>query len=382
MPQNKTLILSLTGPASHRIIDSGMAVFSLGTIGMDAKKFDALADRNLPINWAAFEDLTRPGSYPWPRYFNYHGDDTGFIKWSHKRPVESFSWHPEKSVAADFTAAKIDRLTLTSPASEIEVTLGEETYHLCLYGEIDKIRIRETAKIPSLEFHPATLKKAAQAYKLPHLSALSDATFLDLTISPTGQAFDCESLLQFRNLTNLRVSGNLANLPTLEKLEKLKSLQISHAPDLAGFPAINCWKHLDSFHAFNIEEPIGVRLRAELKKLSKERDMGIYSGVTQLRKPIWFTTEYGIPFSEWEGKSARTAIREYKLTLKTITVAKTKGEVKTAIMSFVETFNRMPNMDTIEREDVGDAVGQLAGASPFPVDSAEAEKWFDDVREF
>ena len=61
--------------------------------------------------------------------------------------------------------------------------------------------------------------------------------------------------------------------------------------------------------------------------MSKERELE-YSTVSQLRKLIWFTTEYGIPFSAWEGKNAKTAVKNYKATLKKLKKVKTEVEAK------------------------------------------------------
>lgn len=88
-------------------------------------------------------------------------------------------------------------------------------------------------------------------------------------------------------------------------------------------------------------------MRAEGRKLLKEEKLEYFS-VTKLRKPIWFTTEYGIPFAGWEDKKANIATKAYKACLNQMKKAKTEGEVHDAIVNFVDAINKLSDIETSE----------------------------------
>jgi hypothetical protein len=386
---SKEIQLSLTKENSHNIsLPLGQGSLSIGNIGMDKKLYDVLVDENLPINWDTFNThftgsgLENKELYPfgdWPRFFHYSGDDIGFIKWTEKRKTEDFSWTPQKSTKADFTNVNIRHLKIQSKNVKINLKLGKNITQFSISGDIENFNIQSNDGITSLNIYPTVSKN--KKYQLPKLDQLKDITSLDISTNPLDQPIDCQNLLQFQNLTNLSLSGNLTNLDCLKNLEKLERLAIRYAPNLENLPKLSSWKKLTSFIGWNIEETNGKLLRTELKSLSKERELE-YSTVSQLRKLIWFTTEYGIPFSAWEGKNAKTAVKNYKATLKKLKKVKTEVEAKKALIEFTQTFNSLPQIETTEREDIGEAIEQLRQLPNFEIDSKKANKWFDEARDY
>lgn len=382
------ITLALTSENSHQLsLPLGQGSLAIGTVGMDKKLFDVLVDGDTPINWNAFNnEFTGHGKqnqqdYPfgnWPRFFYYYGNDTGFIKWSEKRKIEDFSWTPQKPVSEDFTHANIRTLHVTSDDIDIDLKLGIHL-NLTLIGCIEKINVQSLKEVSSLQIHPSATDE--DTYQLPQMPALKDQTSVDITMKPLGQAFDCKSLLQFKQLKSLSLSGHLTNLECLKELTKLESLAIRYSPNLEALPDLNSWQKLTSFIGFNIEETQGKRLRTQLRQLAKEKELK-YSSVSQLRKKIWFTTEYGIPFSGWSGKEEKAAVKAYKATLKKLKKAKTEDETKTVLIEFIETFNTYPNIETIEREDIGIAVEQLREASAVILDSEITGELFDRHRDY
>ncbi len=174
----------------------------------------------------------------------------------------------------------------------------------------------------------------------------------------------------------------MTGLEALAELVHLKRLALRYVPDLTGIPRLTTWENLNSFIGWNIEETAGKALATEYNALSKDREFK-YSGVSNLRKKIWFITSYGIPFSNWNDKKARTtATKAYKTCLKGIKRAKTEDEVHMAITAFVEVLNKLPNMETSEREDAGVAVEQLVESSALNISTETGNKWFDETRDF
>ncbi|WP_019973932.1 hypothetical protein [Empedobacter brevis] len=389
MNSDNAITLSLTGADSHKVkIQAGQGSFSIGQAGRDKKKYDVLVEKDLPVNWNAFDAFTTPAGGLWPRFFYYWGNDTGFVKWSEKRAVEDFSWCPDKPVSIDLSAAQIRSLYITAKDTPVNVILDHQnTAHsgiqrLGLFGIVEHFDIAATHANPFVIINPQTKKeKSALPYQLPHLKSLARITSLDIAVEPLAQAFDCQSLLQFPHLKNLNITGNMANVACLSKLKNLERIGIRYAPDIEHFPALNSWPHLKSFIGWNIDSTTGKRLSTELKQLAKEKELE-YSSVSKLRSAVWFTTEYGIPFTNWEPKKAKIATKAYKTAVKEIAKAKTEKEVKTAVAGLISIINNLPDIETVEREDTGLAVSQLVEVSSLNISPETGNKWFDEFRDF
>jgi len=56
--------------------------------------------------------------------------------------------------------------------------------------------------------------------------------------------------------------------------------------------------------------------------------------------------------------------------------------IKKAIVAFVEVFNGLPDIETVEREDAGAAVSQLVESSVLGISKELGRRWFDEVRDF
>ncbi len=390
MSREEKIQLSLTSENSHLVkIPLGQGSFAIGEEGMDAKKFDVLVAPGLPINWDCFNTFftgsgsTKAHLFPygdWPRFFYYWGNDANFITWSEKRAIEQFTWSPSNPPVADFTKSNIDRLIINVEQSELELQLGVHRY-FCLTGNIAQAKISQVNKIDTLSLVPKVVKKGQPPYQLPVFDAFQEISTLEVEVGPLGQPLDCESLLQFKKLTDLSLSGNLTNLHCLEQLSNLESLAIRYAPHLEGLPTLQVWPQLNSFIGWNIEENKGKLLRREVKALAQARMMG-HTSVSKLRKSIWFTTEYGIPFDAWSGKNAKTAVKAYKDAVKQLKKAKTETEAKDVLTTFARIFNELPQIETTERENIAEAVEQLRQVPSVEIDAQKANQWFDEVRDY
>ena len=391
MNRESPIHLSLTSTNSHTVkIEAGQGSFSIGEADMDKKKFDVLVEKESAINWNAFDSYTTPAGSHWPRFFYYYGNDKGFLEWSKKRAIEDFFWQPSIPADINLNAVQIGNLTVRSnkipvkialPSDDDESLLGLRSLNLS--GDLEKFEILSENANPYVRLYPnVTRDKIALPYRLPAFKSLGKITWLDVIVEPLGQALDCESLLQFPNLQGLNLTGNLSNVASLNKLEKLESLAIRYAPNLENFPSLNSWDNLKSFIGWNIEEITGKRLKTELKELIKSGKELEYCSVSKLRNSVWFTTEYGIPFTNWESKSAKIATKAYKAALQKIANGKTENEIKQALVELIETINKLPNIETVEREDTGIAIQQLIEASPVKILPETANNWFDEVRDF
>ncbi len=375
-------IISLTGKESHKLkIEAGQGSFSIGTKGISIGKYDAFVEKEDKIYWNSFDEFYTPSGSPWPRYFRYSGNDIGFIEWSKKREIEGFTWRPYNDVLLNLEESKIREFSLCVEKYNADLILGKNIHGIILSGELENIKIKKCSKIPKLRFVVDSVKNQEKYYKIPSYSILNEAECVNIYNSPLSKPFDCTSLLQFKNLKNLGLIGNLVNVNILKELKNLESLEIRYVPDLTELPELITWKNLKYFIAWNVEEDRGKILKKELSILTKEREFE-YATVSKLRKKIWFTTEYGIPFANWEEKSSKKAIKLYKIALKEIKKAKTENEVEEAIIKLIKEFNLFTNIETTEREDVMTAITQLTESSKLKISVEKGKEWFEQNRDF
>ncbi len=382
---NKILFISLTGKEEDKqkvIIELGQGSFSIGIKGIDDGRVDALANADDVIDWKCFDNLNIKCYCPWPRFFSYIGNDLGFIEWSKKRKIEEFEWYPQKDMKADFSEANIYKLSLHDCNHKVKVILGENISTLQLHGNINNFDIENCKNDPILWVFPIYEKKE-MLYRLPTFKSLKNIKEIHIHVSALDDPFDCSSLLQFPNLESLYLSGNVININSIKKFKKLEELGIWDAPNLSGFPSLDNW-NLKYFVAMNIDEKVGNNLKAEVRKLKKEKRFApdAYTYVGKLRNELWFLTEYGLPFSSWPITKEKKATSAYKICLKNVKSAKSEDEVKNAIVEFTNKINKLEDIDTIERDDTYIALSLIMKNSKIYITEEKWRLWFDETRDF
>lgn len=379
--------LSLTGPGSHMLVSKpGMGNVSIGSTGGRDGNPDLVVGADDRINWAAFNPSTV--GYAWPRGIQYEGNDLGFFEWSERRPIETFFWTPARAVDIDARYARISRLWLTLRGAPMRIVLPRASnglVNVSVTGDLSLLTVDLVApdECPSLAFYPDTEpSREAEPLRLPTLEALAGCRSIDVYVSPLRQPFDCASLTQFSTVRHVSLSGGVANVAALADLREVETLRLLYCPDLSALPPLATWPNLRTVLASNIDQTAGKRLRAEIRALTNSGRAWERASVTELRRPDWFDREYGLPFSQWSARTARAATAAFRAAAVTISACETQVDVERAITLFVDEINRMPNIYSVEREDVGEAVCQLAHMSPFDVPDDLALTWFDATRDF
>lgn len=382
MNNGKPFLISLTGVDSHKIkIPDGQGSFSIGTKGISQGKFDAIVDAGAKVNWPVFQESQFESTYAWPRFFYYSGNDCSFAQWSIDRRIETFSWRPYEDVVLDASECNISRLHIHSFGNKVHLQLGTKVRELCLSGDLEAFIFTGICALQRLTYSLHSDSTVNAIHCLPTHSLFEKLQIIDIENSAIGKPFDCQSLLQFPNVEVLNLSGNLINLEVLSDLKHLNSIGIRNAPNLQGFPSLHTWSGLTSFIGWIVEEQGGKQLQKELKELLVKREMS-YSNVSKLKKQNWFLTEYTLPFKGWEGKNEKAATKKYKETLKKVAKVQTEDQVEILFQDFIQFFNTLEDIETIEREDIGEAVALLAKASKRIVTDEQANLWFDTYRDY
>ncbi|MBU5673621.1 hypothetical protein [Paenibacillus brevis] len=381
--------IDLTGPQSHTlVIQPGVGSLSIGPPHL-GKKADLHVPSDACIDWTVFDVFSTPAGSPWPRFLHYTGSDAGFMEWAKTRPIEEMTWAPVLSAdtAADASESILHSLHIElGPSGErLSLKLPKSSFRLSVSGDLS--RFTSTGGIPSfLALAPSTgRRKNDPPFRLPDLGELHQVTSLTLQNTPLGQPISLDCLDRFPNLNSLSLWGNFCDLDLSAGHAGLTNLELRFMPDLEGLPSLDAWPSLDRFIAYNVEESAGKRLKQQMKARDQVRPWTGHHSVSQLRKPEWWTTEYGRPFSSWPKRLAKLANEAYDITQAALAQARSFADAEAAITAFAARFNSLKGIETTEREDLGEAVWQLSQSEHRigkPIPEELAQGWFDAARDY
>lgn len=385
--------IDLIGPHSHTlVIKPGVGSLSIGP-SQSGNKVDLHVDPYTPINWNVFDSFATPAGSPWPRFLYYKGSDVGFFDWAKERPIEEMSWVPilPEDIVVDASQSKLyslsidldkfeSRLHLKLPKSQVS-----EFFRLSVAGDLSRFSVEGDMPY-SLTLKPRTSRrKNNDPFLLPDLGELRHVTNLTLQNEPLAQPISLECITRFPNVTSLSLWGNFCDLDMLARQTQLTNLELRFMPDLGELPPLTEWPLLDRFIAYNVEEITGKRLRKQMKARANTRPWTNYASVSQLRKPEWWTTEFGRPFSSWPKRLAKLANEAYDAAQAALAQARSLADAEAAITAFTVRFNNLKGIETIEREDLGEAVWQLSQSDHLigqPIAEEMAQRWFDAARDY
>jgi len=370
------IVLSLTSVNSHcLVLEPGVGSVTIGPIGSG---YELIVQPDSAIDWSVFDSITTPSGIPWPRAIYYTGSDLGVFSWAKNRSIETLEFSATGPVEVDAREAAINHLAVKSNGWPITVQYraSQSFASLTLIGESSDFTLGFQGSVwpPRLGYSfPDT--PGPNRFLGPD-EAFNEISSLTIASAPMGRAFDCESLSCLPALTDLTFHGALTNAKALASLS-LTDLAFRFVPDLSGVPSLSAWPDLNSFVAYNVDDVTGRRLRTELKKISPPLEFG---SVSQLRAARWFIEEYGLPFTGWTRKNAAAATKAYRVASAALDQSDSDQSAHRAIVDFVATINSLPSIETIEREDAGEAVRLLALTGD--IDPALAQDWFDQTRDF
>jgi len=381
--------IDLTGPHSHTlVIQPGVGSLSIGPSHL-GNKADLHVAPDARIDWTVFDIFTTPAGSPWPRFLYYSGSDAGFLDWAQKRPIEEMTWAPDLSAdtVVDASQSILHGLyiELGQSGGRLSLKLPKGPFRLSVSGDL--LRFSATGNMPSsLTLAPRTSRrKNDPPFMLPDQGELHQVTNLTLKNTPMGQPISLDCLDQFPNLDSLSLWGNFCDMDLLARQARLTNLELRFMPDLEDLPSLDTWPLLDRFIAYNVEETTGKRLRQQMKTRAKTRPWTGYASVSQLRKPEWWTTEFGRPFSSWPKRLAKLANEAYNAAQASLAQARSFADAEAAITAFTVRFNTLKGIETTEREDLGEAVCQLSQSDHLigqPIAEEMAQCWFDAAREY
>ncbi len=381
--------IDLTGPRSHTlVIQPGVGSLSIGPSPL-GKKADLHVAPETNIDWTAFDVFATPAGSPWPRFLHYTGSDAGFFDWAQKRPIEEMTWTPILSADTLVDASQSNlhglHINLDQSKESLRLKLPKQSFRLSISGDLS--RFSADGNVPfSLTLAPRTSRRKNDTpFLVPDLGELQQVTSLTLQNAPLVQPISLECLHRFPNLNSLSLWGNFCDMDLLARHAQLTNLELRFMPDLKDLPSLDEWPLLDRFIAYNVEESAGKRLKQQMKTRAKIRPWTEHASVSQMRKPEWWTTEYGRPFSSWPKRMAKQANEAYDAAKATLAEARSFADAEAAITAFTVRFNTLKGIETTEREDLGEAVWQLSQSDHLigePITEEMAQRWFDAARDY
>ncbi|MEC0245125.1 hypothetical protein P4H65_04880 [Paenibacillus chitinolyticus] len=381
--------IDLTGPGSHTLVrQKGVGSLIIGPSHL-GKKADLHVAPDSHIDWTVFDAFSTPAGSPWPRFLHYTGSDAGFFDWAQSRPIEEMTWAPilSEDTVVDAGPSILHGLTIELGPSggHLNLKLPRRPFRLNVSGDLS--RFSATGNMPSsLTLAPRTgRRKKDTSFLMPDLGELHQVTGLTLQNAPLGQSISLKCLDRFPNLNSLSLWGNFCDVDLLARQTRLTNLELRFMPDLEDLPSLNVWPLLDRFIAYHVEEFTGKRLKQQMKTRAKTRPWTGHASVSQLRKPEWWSTEFGCPFSSWPKRLAKLANEAYNAAQADLAQARSFADAEAVITAFTVRFNTLKGIETTEREDLGEAVWQLSQSDHLigrPITEEMAQRWFDAARNY
>ncbi len=247
------------------------------------------------------------------------------------------------------------QLTLSQQGSGLAVTAPDDGRWLDLNLATDGPYPTVPAGLDSIRTLAVTGRGRISAVPLRGLAELR-ALWLAWQ-GPPGELLDADSLADLGHLTVLK-------------------LHDAYGLDTHTLPAMPSLRHLDVYG-----------LRRSIVKPLRVRYRDIRLVLRGAKSDTWLAANLANPLRDWvdgDEKAGRAACKAYAETVRALDKVRTPDEARPILQALVDKLNgiekRYQIIDTLRREQAGDAFVALATRAGVPQDTAD--EWFDDWRDF
>ncbi|MFC6018813.1 hypothetical protein ACFP2T_21705 [Plantactinospora solaniradicis] len=326
------------------------------------------------VRWAGLDALPRCTTLFWS------GPDRGLSDFLATRPMISYlGWRdapPEVNLGdsglTDLALSGSDLRTVRLPPELLGLTLLGGLPRTVLVAERGRW-LDLTAEVPAV---PAPLPEGLRAVR--HLVLRGDGVIL---AAPLGVLTELETL----SISWQKPPGRLVDPDAMASLHRLHTLRLGNAYgcDAATLPDLPRLRRLEV-------DGLPRSVVAPLKARYRNTEVGLT--VRGAKADTWLAANVGNPFRDWvddDPRGGAAACRAYAAALRAVDRLPTDhpsrtGEVERILKTLVDALNRADEkyglIDTVNREEAGDAFAGLARRAGVPAE--QADSWFDEWRDF
>lgn len=307
---------------------------------------------------------------------SYTGSSSTFVDYVVSREIPEVTWlrHGQRSIdlgGSHLTSLRLDvgddPVTLRVPATLLRLTVSGNVGNLTLEADDVQFPFRLVLEGPSVT-KPPTGSEGVQCLEY---SGLIDT--------------DTANLSSFTRLAELTLRGGprkLRGASGLRSLSSLRELDLYDLYDLRAAEWPTEWPSLDVVRIQGLRKADADPVKAALRGVPVVR-------IISARTDEWIQANLDNPFRDWGeddaafGRAACHAWRKAKAAATKLGATATAGDAESILKGLVLALNRLNakvDIDTIRREEAGDAFFELART--LRVDDAQAMEWFDAWRDF
>lgn len=357
------------GPGTELELDLGPARVSVRAAASEVQ----VRDGDLPVRWAELDRLHRLTS------ISYAGTDAQVLAHLRDRPlIRKLSWSAHGRDAIDLRDTHLTEVGVEVLAP-LTLTLPRTVRELRVSGDVRLLTVAHPGEGAGLALTVGPGPNGATPLPARGLPALSALRVVN------AAAVEVTALAAHPALTRLYLHGDAVRVPDVEALAALRALRVlelihCYGLDAARVPvAAQAWPALERAVVDGYRKPDAARWKQVLAGVASVELRG---GKTD----AWLAANLDNPFRDWVDRSpsvGKRAAAAWRAARTAIGDGVGRREAERALRALVDAFNRIDakdGLDTVDREEIGEAFFALAALAG--VDVATAEAWFDRWREF
>ena len=306
----------------------------------------------------------------------YAGRDAGFLDYVVSRKIEKVSWKDHGQRTIDLRSSCVDDLSIEVGAEDLTLHVPETLDVLTVTGHVERL----TVEGAHLDFPFQLYLHGPHVAAPPRgMEAIQSVEYRGLIDSDTSAL---ASYSRIAELTLRGAPGKLRDASTLGQLRGLRELEICdvYELDVARWPSD--WPLLEGVQIHGLRKADADGLKKTLATVPDVRIAGA-------RSDAWIESNLGNPFREWDqddpsfGRTACSAWKKARHAATTLGSSASQAEAKEVLHGLVASLNRLNrkyDIDTVRREEAGEAFLKLARDLGVP--EAQASAWFDEWRDF
>ena len=327
-----------------------------------------------PFDWSQLDELGCLTE------LDVYGDLPGLLEYAATRPLlKTLRWHRHGRKRIDASGLTLDELAVTVPEAGLRLVLGElNTLALLNHGKVSATHPQRGEDLElELRFEAAELP--------PPIAGLSRLS----SLQASAKTLDLRQVTQYSRLRTLRLDaqrGAATHLDALRKLKQLTRFELNDCYDFdpKSLPPSKQMPNLACVELDGFRKTLIPQLRQHWEGLPRLELRGA-------KTDAWLEANIDNPFNSWVdhhpsavASKAATAYRKSLTRLRKLSAPK-PAALKKEVRLYMAVFNdldRRVGLDTVDREQVWEALQRLFSTAGIATSSDQLGEWFDEALDF